>query len=174
MQTFYYIKLRDPETCDELFKIGICSTSVAERWGRRNGSQFDEIEGLFSSRSRLKKYNTSMEVLLMDSWAFPAPTSTVDSQALAFEHWVKSTFKDYQAVKDIRWSRLKEFVRTGMSELFSKDLYECIDVTVFGDVRDYMDRRAKSFGGKLTSEKEAQKLIAYIGQEKLSRKHKSL
>ena len=115
-----------------------------------------------------------MEVLLIDSWAFPAPTSTVDSQALAFEQWVKNTFKDYQAVKDIRWSRLKGFVRTGMSELFSKDLYECTEVTIRDDVRDFMNRRAKSFGGKLTSEKEAQKLQAYIGREKLSRKHKSL
>lgn len=170
MQTFYYIKFRDPGNRQELFKIGICSTSVAERWGRQNGSQFEEIESLLAEGRKLKKHNTPMEVLLIDSWSFPSPLTGESSKAIEFEQWVKEKFKPYQAKHDVRWSRLKEFVRTGMSELFSQDLYECKDVTIFDDVRSLIHKQASAMGGILTSEKEAQRLQAYIGKERLARK----
>ena len=171
MGTFYYIKLRDQESGEEFFKIGICTTSVAERWGRENGSQFDDEKYSIQFGSRTKKYNTALDVLLIDSWSFP-DESPGSSKAFDFEQWVKDVFKPYQATKEYRWSRLKEVVRTGMSELFSRDLYECTELIPTEDVREYIMQKALDMGGELTSEAEARKLVAYIGHEKLLRKQK--
>ena len=89
VETCYYIKLRDQNTGDELFKIGICTTSVAERWGRVNGSQFDDSKYSLEYGSKTKKYKTPMEVLLIDSWSFPLSSSGELSKAYIFEQWVK-------------------------------------------------------------------------------------
>lgn len=170
MGTFYYIKLRDQIDGDELFKIGVCTTTVAERWGRENGTQFDDTKYSLEYGSKTKKYNTPMEVLLIDSWAFPFSSTGESLIAYEFEQTVKTLFKPYQAVKEYRWSYLTKVVRTGMSELFYKDIYECGEVIESYDVRAYLLNMALEMGGKLTSEREASKLVAYIGKEKLERK----